>query len=91
MTTDASNATTDAGGKAIRLVRRLVFINLGFVALQALSAGFLMSGYPRALRVHAIVAVALQFSISSKLSLPSCSGGDAEYRLGWWASVSGCS
>jgi hypothetical protein len=39
MTTDASNATTGAGGKAISLVRWLVVINLGFVALQALSAG----------------------------------------------------
>ena len=61
MTTKASNATTDTGGKAISLVRRLVVINLGFVALQALSAGFLMSGYAPALKVHAIVAVALQF------------------------------
>ena len=61
MTTEASNATTDTGGKAISLVRRLVVINLGFVALQALSAGFLMSGYAPALKVHAIVAVALQF------------------------------
>jgi succinate-acetate transporter protein len=43
------------------LVRRLVVINLAFVALQALSAGFLMSGYAPALKVHAIVAVALQF------------------------------
>ena len=50
MTTDASNATTDAGGKAISLVRRLVVINLGFVTLQALSAGFLMSGYARPAR-----------------------------------------
>jgi hypothetical protein len=61
MTTDASDANTDAGWKAIRLVRRLVVINLGFVALQALSAGFLMSGYAPALKVHTIVAVALQF------------------------------
>jgi hypothetical protein len=63
MTTEASNATTDAGGKAISLVRWLVVINLGFVALQALSAGFLMSGYARALKVHSIVAVALQFGV----------------------------
>ena len=63
MMTDASNATTDAGGKAISLVRRLVVINLGFVALQALSAGLLMSGYARAAKVHAIVAVALQFGV----------------------------
>jgi len=61
MTTDASKATTDAGWQGIRLVRRLVVINLWLVALQALSAGFLMSGYARVLTVHAIVAVALQF------------------------------
>ncbi|HET6959971.1 MAG TPA: hypothetical protein VFI56_25450 [Vicinamibacterales bacterium] len=61
MTTDVTMATTDAGGQGIRLVRQLVVINLGLVALQALSAGFLMSGYARALTVHAIVAVALQF------------------------------
>src|SRR5438445_571833 len=41
-------------------VRRLVGINLGLVALQPLSAGFLMSGYARALTVHAVVAQALQ-------------------------------
>jgi succinate-acetate transporter protein len=61
MTTVASKATTDAGGQGIRLIRWLVVINLGLVALQALSAGFLMSGYVRALTVHALVAVALQF------------------------------
>jgi hypothetical protein len=61
MMTDVPKATTGAGGKGIRLVRRLVVINLAFVALQALSAGFLMSGHAPALKVHAIVAVALQF------------------------------
>ena len=61
MTTDTSKGTTVAGGQARRWIRRLVVINLGLVALQALSAGFLMSGNARALRVHAIVAVALQF------------------------------
>ena len=60
MTTGASKATTDAGGPGIGLVRRVVVINLGLVAFQALSAGFLMSGYARALTLHAIVAVALQ-------------------------------
>ena len=59
MTTHASNGTTD-GGQRVRLIRRLVVINLGLVALQALSAGFLMSGYARALTVHAMVAAALQ-------------------------------
>jgi hypothetical protein len=59
MMTDVAKATT--GGKGIRLVRRLVVINLAFVALQALSAGFLMSGYAPAVKAHAIVAVALLF------------------------------
>ena len=61
MTTVVSRAATDSGGQGIRMVRRLAGINLGLVALQALSAGFLMSGYARALTVHQIVAIALQF------------------------------
>ena len=61
MMTDVATATTDAGGPGSTLVRRLVVINLAFVAFQALSAGFLMSGYAPALKAHAIVAVALQF------------------------------
>ena len=62
MTTGASKATTDTAGPGIRLIRQVVVINVGLVALQALSAGFLMSGYARALTVHTVVAVALQFS-----------------------------
>jgi hypothetical protein len=61
MVTHIPKATTGAGGKGIRVVRRLVVLNLALVALQALSAGFLMSGYAPALKVHAIVAVAFQF------------------------------
>jgi hypothetical protein len=53
-------ATTDAGRRSMSWIRRLVGINLGLVALQPLSAGFLMSGYARALTVHAVVAQALQ-------------------------------
>jgi succinate-acetate transporter protein len=60
-TKDASQGITNAGGQRVRVIRRLVVINLGLVALQALSAGFLMSGYARALTVHAIVAFALEF------------------------------
>jgi hypothetical protein len=60
MTTDASKGTTDAGGQGIRLIRWLVVINLGLVALLALSAGFLLSGYERAVTVHADVALGLQ-------------------------------
>jgi hypothetical protein len=60
MTTDASKGTTAAGGQGVRLIRRLLVINLGLVALQALSAGFFLSGYDRAVTVHAGVALALQ-------------------------------
>jgi hypothetical protein len=59
MTTDASKGTSD--GQGIRLIRWLVGINLGLVALQAVSAGFFLSGYQRAMTVHAVVAVTLQF------------------------------
>jgi hypothetical protein len=60
MARQASMGTTDAWGLGTRWIRRLVGINLGLVALQPLSAGFLMSGHARALTVHAIVAQALQ-------------------------------
>ena len=51
---------TNAAGQGIRWIRRLVLMNLGLVALQALSAGFLMSGYGHAVTIHAGVAQALQ-------------------------------
>ena len=57
MTTDASKGTSD--GQGSRLIQWLVGINLGLVALQAVSAGFFLSGYQRAMTVHAVVAVAL--------------------------------
>ena len=60
MTTGTSKGITGAGGQGIGFIRRLVFINLGLVATQALSAGFLLSGSERAITVHADVAVALQ-------------------------------
>ena len=60
MTTDAAKGTTNAGVRAIRLMRWLVVINLGLVALQPLSAGFILSGYRQATTVHGAVALALQ-------------------------------
>jgi hypothetical protein len=60
MTTDASKGATDAGGQGIRLIRWLVIINLGVVALQAVSAGFLLSGDGRAVKVHQVGALAMQ-------------------------------
>src|SRR5215472_9509278 len=61
--TDVSLRITDAGGEGIRLIRLLVVINLGLVALQALSAGFLLSGYELAARAHKIVALALELCV----------------------------
>jgi hypothetical protein len=60
MTAGDSTATIDACAQGITVVRRLVILNLGLAAVQALSAGLLMSGYARALTVHATVAIALQ-------------------------------
>ena len=59
MTTGASKGISDAAGQGIRLIRWLVGINLGLVALQAVSAGFFLSGYQRAMAVHAVVGQAL--------------------------------
>jgi hypothetical protein len=58
--TDVSARTAGAGGQDIRLIRWLVVINLVMVALQPISAGLLMSGFGRALPVHAVVGLALQ-------------------------------
>ena len=58
--TAASGRTTDPGGRDIRLIRHVSGLNLGLVALQPISAGLLMSGYGRALPVHAVVGLALQ-------------------------------
>lgn len=54
-----STAATDGAGQGIGLIRRLTAINLGLVTIQALSAGFLMSGFDHASTVHAAVAQAL--------------------------------
>lgn len=51
---------TNAAGQGIRWIRWLVLMNLGFVALQAPSAGFLLSGFGRAVTIHAGFAQALQ-------------------------------
>jgi cytochrome bd-type quinol oxidase subunit 2 len=61
MTTDALKGTTEAGEQAIRWIRRLAVVNMGLVALQAISAGFSLSGYADAVTVHIVVAFALQF------------------------------
>ena len=61
MMTDAPRATAGTAGTGIGFVRQLLVFNLALVALQALSAGLLMSGYAPALKAHALVAVALQF------------------------------
>ena len=59
--TDVSKATTKASGQGVTLIRRLAVINLGLVALQAISAGLLLSGSGLAITAHASVALALLF------------------------------
>jgi hypothetical protein len=63
MTTTDAKGSTDAGRQGIRLIRRLRIVNLALVALQPLSAGFFLSGYQRAMAVHGIVALTLQFGV----------------------------
>jgi hypothetical protein len=63
MTTIDAKGSTDAGRQGIRLIRRLVAINLALVALQPLSAGFFLSGYQHAMTVHAVVGLVLQFGV----------------------------
>ena len=43
-----------------QMIRRMTMVNLGLVAVQPFSAGFLMSGFDYAAAVHAVVANALQ-------------------------------
>ena len=59
MTTDPSKGSTDTGRLAVRFMRWLLAINLGLVALQAVSAGSLLSGDGRAVTAHATGAVVL--------------------------------
>ena len=61
--TFTSTETIDAGAQGITMIRRLLVINLGLVALQALSAGFLLSGYEGAVTVHADVALLLELGV----------------------------
>ena len=53
--------TANSAGQGIQWIRRLVSINLGLVAVEALSAGFFLSGYEHAVSIHAGVALALLF------------------------------
>ena len=55
---DITTGTNDAG-QGVKWIRRLVLLNLGLVTIQALSAGFLMSGYGLSSTIHAGVARAL--------------------------------
>jgi heme A synthase len=58
MTTGISTHT-ETTRRDLEWMRWLVLINLGLVVLQALSAGFLMSGSGPAVIIHARVALAL--------------------------------
>jgi hypothetical protein len=66
MTTDDAKGSIDGIGQGIRVIRRLVAVNLGLVALQPISAGLSMSGYGGAVTVHAVVALALQFGAAAQ-------------------------
>jgi hypothetical protein len=50
---------TDATERSVRLIQRLMQINLAFIALQPISAGLFLSGSGWAVRAHAVVALAL--------------------------------
>ena len=56
-TTMTIGGTVEGG---IRSMRPLIAINLGLVALQAISAGLFMSGNARAIAFHAMIAMALE-------------------------------
>jgi heme A synthase len=58
--TYAGTTISHAAGRGLGLIRALARVNLGLVALQAVSAGFFLSGYGRAVTFHAAVAFALQ-------------------------------
>lgn len=61
--TDAAITTvTDDPGRSLKVMRGLFRINLTLVALQPLTAGLFLSGYPRAITIHGGVALALQLS-----------------------------
>lgn len=62
-TTEQFTRTTDAAVRGVRLIRRLVTMNLGLVGLQALSAGLLLSGYEGAATMHSIGARALLLGV----------------------------
>lgn len=53
----------DVGGWGVELIRGLVIVNLVLVALQALSAGFFLSGDGRGVNAHAAGAIALQCGV----------------------------
>ena len=58
--TETSSGIADAGKRGLQWLRWLMIVNLGFVALQALSAGFFLSGDGRGVNAHAAGAIALQ-------------------------------
>lgn len=60
--TDAARAG-DAVPRGLRLVRWLVQLNVVLVALQAVSAGFMLSGSGRAIALHGVVALLLLLGV----------------------------
>lgn len=57
-----TTASTDTPVRSVRLMRGLFRMNLVLIALQPLSAGLFLSGYWRAMDIHAGIALALQLS-----------------------------
>lgn len=61
MSTDGARATHGGSKQAIWAIQRLAIFNLGLVALEAISAGSILSGHGYAEAVHRVAAIALQF------------------------------
>jgi|SRR5689334_5878055 len=58
-----STKVVDIAGAGARLIPRLVGINLAFAALQPVSAGLFLSGYERAVSVHAVIGIGLVIGV----------------------------
>lgn len=72
----------------ISVIRWLLLVNLGLVALQPISAGFILSGYARATAVHGGVAAALQIGTVVQL-VTATALGLRRRAPGWVVGLSG--
>ncbi len=60
MSTDGTRATHADSKQAIRTIQSLAIVNLGLVALEAISAGSILSGHGYGVAIHRVAAIALQ-------------------------------